>query len=152
MHIPASTTLPVPGSPTQSSSQLRVKASSSPPKDYNYPSQSVPGSSQKKSSVLSLGIPSLLKGSSSRRSLHINKSDSKDSLNESKRAKDAEKSEREAAKETAKLQKEKQKKEDKDRSESRISVMMGRKRGKVRSMTYCGLFIPLIFVIDTVFD
>lgn len=131
MHIPASTTLPIPGSPTlSSSSQLHVKASSSPPKDSNSPSQSTPGSTQKKSSVLSLGIPSLLKGSSSRRSLHGDKSDSKDST-ESKRAKDAEKSEREAAKETAKMQKEKQKKEDKDRSESRISVMMGRKRGKV---------------------
>jgi dual specificity tyrosine-phosphorylation-regulated kinase 2/3/4 len=63
--------------------------------------------------------------------LHVGKSDSKDSLNESKRAKEVEKLEKEAAKETAKLQKEKQKKEDKDRSESRISVMMGRKRGKV---------------------
>jgi dual specificity tyrosine-phosphorylation-regulated kinase 2/3/4 len=77
--------------------------------------------------VLSLGLPSLLKGSSSRRSLHAEKSDSKDSSNDSKRAKDVERS----AKETAKLQKEKQKREDKDRSESRISVMMGRKRGKV---------------------
>ena len=77
----------------------------------------------------------MLKGSSSRRSLHGDKSDLKDTATESKRAKEAEKSERETAKEvakeTARLQKEKQKKEDKDRSESRISVMMGRKRGKV---------------------
>lgn len=136
MHIQATTTLPMSGSPTlSSSSQLRVKASFSPPKDANSPSQSTPGSAQKKSSVLSLGLPSLLKGSSSRRSLHGDKSDLKDTATESKRAKEAEKSERETAKEvakeTARLQKEKQKKEDKDRSESRISVMMGRKRGKV---------------------
>src|SRR6202042_2506866 len=113
MHIPASTTLPMSGSPTlSSSSQLRVKASFSPPKDSNSPSQSTPASAQKKSSVLSLGIPSLLKGSSSRRSLHGDKSDSKDSATENRRAKEAEKYEREAAKETARLQKEKQKKED----------------------------------------
>jgi dual specificity tyrosine-phosphorylation-regulated kinase 2/3/4 len=71
---------------------------------------------QKKSSVLSLGLPSLLKGSSSRRSFHAEKND------DSQRAKDAEKE---------KLERERQKKEDKDRSESRISVLMGRKRGKV---------------------
>src|SRR5882762_4333063 len=110
MHIPASTTLLTSGSPTlSSSSQLRVKASTSPRKDSNSPSQSTPTSAQKKSSVLSLGIPSLLKGSSSRRSLHGDKSDSKDSSTEGKRLKDVERAEREAAKETAKLQKERQK-------------------------------------------
>lgn len=129
MHIPASTVIPLAGSPTFSSSaQSRVKASSSPNKDSTSASQSTPTSAQKKSSVLSLGIPSLLKGSSSRRSLHGDKSDS---ASEAKRVKDVEKAEKEAAKDAAKLQKEKQKKEDKERSESRISVMMGRKRGKV---------------------
>ncbi|KAF7971643.1 hypothetical protein HWV62_20682 [Athelia sp. TMB] len=132
MHITAPIPLPVPGSPTSSSAPVRVKASSSPDKSYNSASQSTPASSQKKSSVLSLGIPSLLKGSSSRRSLHGDKSDS---ASEAKRSKEVEKAEREAAKESAKLQKEKQKKEDKERSESRISVMMGRKRGKTLSST-----------------
>jgi len=112
-----------------SATHARFKASNSPPRDYNPPSTSVPGSAQKKSSVLSLGLPSLLKGSSSRRSLHA---DSKDAAKlEIQRAKDAA---RDAEKEKArleKLEKEKQKKEDKDRSESRISVLMGRKRGKV---------------------
>lgn len=128
MHIPASTTIPTSSSPTLSA-QSRVKASSPPSKDANSPSHSTPASAQKKSSVLSLGLPSLLKGSSSRRSLHAEKSDSKDSANENKRTKDTER----LTKETAKLQKERQKKEDKDRSESRISVMIGRKRGKVYS-------------------
>ncbi|KZP29987.1 hypothetical protein FIBSPDRAFT_1038668 [Athelia psychrophila] len=132
MHISASIPLPVPGSPTTSSpAPIRVKASSSPEKSFNSASQSTPASAQKKSSVLSLGIPSLLK-SSSRRSLHGDKSDS---ASEAKRSKEVEKAEREAAKDAAKLQKEKQKREDKDRSESRISVMMGRKRGKTLSST-----------------
>jgi dual specificity tyrosine-phosphorylation-regulated kinase 2/3/4 len=67
--------------------------------------------------VLSLGLPSLLKGSSSRRSLHA---EAKDAAREAQRTKDAEK--------------EKQKKDEKVRSESRISALMGgRKRGKVCS-------------------
>src|SRR5882762_2393390 len=104
MHIPASTTLLTSGSPTlSSSSQLRVKASTSPRKDSNSPSQSTPASAQKKSSVLSLGISSLLKGSSSRRSLHGDKSDLKDSSTEGKRVKDAEKAEREAVMKRAKI-------------------------------------------------
>ncbi len=111
-------------SPTYSSSQqssstyLRPPSGLSPTKDIA--PVSVPGSSHKKSSVLSLGLPSLLKVSSSRRSLHYDKekSDAKSAKEEARHARDAEK--------------EKHKKDDKDRSESRISVLMGRKRGKVR--------------------
>ncbi|KAJ7580985.1 hypothetical protein C8J56DRAFT_958751 [Mycena floridula] len=96
--------------------------SPSPPNDFNPPSTSVPGSAHKKSSMLSLGT--LLK-SSSRRSLHA---DSKEAAKDIQRAKDAVKE--------AEKEKEKQlKKEDKDRSESRISVLMGRKRGKTLSST-----------------
>ncbi|KAF8906034.1 hypothetical protein CPB84DRAFT_1770885 [Gymnopilus junonius] len=78
------------------------------------------------SSMLSLGLPSLLK-SSSRRSLHA---DAKDAAKELQKAKDAA---RESEKERAKAEKERQKKDDKDRSESRISVIINRKRGKVGS-------------------
>jgi len=75
---------------------------------------------------LNFGLPSLLKGSSSRRSLHA---DSKEAAREIQRAKEA--AEKEKAK-SDRLEKEKQKKEDRDRSESRISVLIGaRKRGKV---------------------
>lgn len=113
-------------SPTlqSASSQPRSKASNFPAYD-NSLSTCAPGAAQKKSSVLSLGFPSLLK-SNSRRSLH---SDAKDAAKEHSKLKDAA---REAEKERAKLEKEKQKKEDKDRSESRISVLISRKRGKVR--------------------
>ncbi|KAG6861883.1 hypothetical protein C0995_010589 [Termitomyces sp. Mi166 len=112
-----------------SSTQKRQRLST-PPREQHNPSSttSVPGSQHKKSSVLSLGLPSLLK-SSSRRSLH---SDSKETAKELQKLKDAEK---EKAKQE-KLEKERQKKEDKDRSESRISVLMGgvtRKRGKTLS-------------------
>ncbi|KAH8108495.1 hypothetical protein DFH11DRAFT_1633216 [Phellopilus nigrolimitatus] len=90
----------------------------SPPKDSLVMSPSTPGSSQRKSSMLSLGLPSLLKGSSSRKSLQVEKGGAngkkhKESDNEST----------------------KNKKDDKDRSESRISVLMGRKRGKTLSST-----------------
>jgi dual specificity tyrosine-phosphorylation-regulated kinase 2/3/4 len=71
-----------------------------------------------------LGLPSLLK-SSSRRSLH---SDAKEAAKEAQKAKDAA---RELEKGRNKLEKERQKKEDKERSESRISMIMNRKRGKV---------------------
>lgn len=98
----------------------RSKISVSPSRDHAALSTSVPGSASKKSSVLSLGLPSLLK-SSSRRSLH---SDAKDS------AKESAKSEKEAEKQKARAEKERRK-EDKERSESRISLMI-RKRGKVR--------------------
>ncbi|KAJ7734930.1 hypothetical protein DFH07DRAFT_987792 [Mycena maculata] len=119
MQIPA--TIPMPSSPTQSTSyaglsQSRGKADS----DYNPASMSTPG---KKSSVLSL-----LKGSSSRRSLHA---DSKEAAKELQKVKDAEKEKERLAK----VEKDKQKKDDKDRSESRISVLMGRKRGKTLSST-----------------
>lgn len=75
--------------------------------------------------MLSLALPSLLKGSSSRRSLH---GDIKDSA--SKNMKELDESKRDKAR----SDKEK-KKDEKDRSESRISVLMGRKRGKVRRVS-----------------
>ncbi|KAJ7490045.1 hypothetical protein B0H11DRAFT_1051727 [Mycena galericulata] len=119
MQIPA--TIPMPSSPTQSTSYAGLsQPRSKPDSDYNPTSTSTPG---KKSSVLSL-----LKGSSSRRSLHA---DSKEAAKELQKAKDAEKEKERLAK----LEKEKQKKDDKDRSESRISVLMGRKRGKTLSST-----------------
>jgi dual specificity tyrosine-phosphorylation-regulated kinase 2/3/4 len=82
-------------------------------------SLSTPPGAHKKSSIISLG--SLLKGSSSRRNLQSGKDDPK-SDRESRRARDTD---------GGKSEKEKAKKDDKDRSESRISVLMGRKRGKV---------------------
>ena len=81
-----------------------------------------PLSPTKKSSVFAL--PSLLKGSSSRRSLQAQAD--KDKERERERE---EKRERQLEKERERQQK---KEDDKDRSESRISVLMGRKRGKVR--------------------
>ena len=101
-----------------------LKQRTSPSLDYTSPSVSTPGTSHKKHSVLSLGLPSLLK-SSSRRNLH---SDAKDATKEAQKAKDVA---RELEKGRNKLEKERQKKEDKERSESRISMIMNRKRGKV---------------------
>ncbi|KAJ7632309.1 hypothetical protein FB45DRAFT_912113 [Roridomyces roridus] len=116
MQVPAS--IPVPSSPTQSTGYTGLSQSRHKPEnDHNPTSTSTPG---KKSSVLSL-----LKGSSSRRSLHA---DSKEAAKELQRTRDIEK-------EKERLAKEKQKKDDKDRSESRISVLMGRKRGKTLSST-----------------
>jgi dual specificity tyrosine-phosphorylation-regulated kinase 2/3/4 len=101
-----------------------LKQRISPSLDYTSPSVSTPSTSHKKHSVLSLGLPSLLK-SSSRRSLH---SDAKEAAKEAQKVKDAA---RELEKGRNKLEKERQKKEDKERSESRISMIMNRKRGKV---------------------
>jgi dual specificity tyrosine-phosphorylation-regulated kinase 2/3/4 len=96
---------------------------SSPERDIASMSTSAP-SANRKSSVFSL-----LRGSSSRKSLH---SDSKEAARDVQKAKDAI---RDAEKERIRVEKEKEreknKKDDKDRSESRISVLMGRKRGKV---------------------
>jgi len=104
-------------SPTLQSSMSTPRKQRSPVQEYSSSmSTSTPGTSSKRS-VLSLGLPSLLK-SSSRRSLHAD-------------AKEAAKESRESEKERQKQEKEKQKKEDKDRSESRISVIINRKRGKV---------------------
>lgn len=125
MHLPSSNFMTASSSPTlppgnSSSAQTPLKPVNS---TYNSTSTSVSGSAHKKSSVLSLGLPSLLKSSSSRRSLH---NDAKDAAKEIQRAKDA------AEKDKARA--EKQKKE--ERSESRISVLMGgRKRGKTLSST-----------------
>ncbi|KAH8983603.1 hypothetical protein EDB86DRAFT_242643 [Lactarius hatsudake] len=84
-------------------------------------SLSTPPGAHKKSSIISLG--SLLKGSSSRRNLQSGKDDPK-SDREGRRARDTD---------GGKSDKEKVKKDDKDRSESRISMLMGRKRGKTLS-------------------
>lgn len=126
----ASSSSPTLQSASSSNSQPRSKASNFPAYD-NSLSTCAPGATQKKSSVLSLGFPSLLK-SNSRRSLHT---DAKDAAKELSKLKDAA---RDAEKERAKLEKEKQKKEDKDRSESRISVLISRKRGKVRISRFSG--------------
>ncbi|KAF7311678.1 CMGC/DYRK/DYRK2 protein kinase [Mycena kentingensis (nom. inval.)] len=117
MQVPVAA--PVPSSPTQSTgySTARSKGDS----DHNPSSTSTPG---KKSSVLSL-----LK-SSSRRSLHA---DSKEAAKELQKMKEAEKEKERLAR--IEKEKERQKKDDKDRSESRISVLMGRKRGKTLSST-----------------
>ena len=100
-----------------------LKQRTSPPLDCTSPSVSTPGTSHKKHSVLSLGLPFLLK-SSSRRSLH---SDAKDAAKEAQKAKDAA---RELEKGRNRLEKERQKKKDKERSESRISMIMNRKRAR----------------------
>ncbi|KZT20255.1 hypothetical protein NEOLEDRAFT_881230 [Neolentinus lepideus HHB14362 ss-1] len=119
MHIPNQPDLPSSISPTfpsdvPTSAALSRKNSGSPNATTKDALLS-PTTPHKKSSIMSLG--SLLKGSSSRKSLQ-DKSDPK-SGKESARASDKEKS----------------KKDDKDRSESRISVLMGRKRGKTLSST-----------------
>lgn len=128
-----------PSSPTYSSthSQVRSPSSGVSPTKETQPPSGIPSSSHKKSSVLSLGLPSLLKGSSSRRSLHSDKekSDAKSSKEEMRHAREAEKE---------------RKKEEKDRSESRISVLMGRKRGKVRTQQVYFLYdIVKVCVIMT---
>ncbi|KAH9946387.1 uncharacterized protein BXZ73DRAFT_36846 [Epithele typhae] len=124
MQVPPPSLPPTSISPTTSSgppsaTHLRAPSATSPTKDNSVSSVNVP-SSAKKSSVLSLGLPSLLKGSSSRRSLHSGgegKGDAKSSRESNAGLSDRERS----------------KKDDKDRSESRISVLMGRKRGKTLS-------------------
>jgi dual specificity tyrosine-phosphorylation-regulated kinase 2/3/4 len=112
--------------------QVNVLRSSSPPAStgpsYLQPrepvspvdsSLSTPPGAHKKSSIISLG--SLLKGSSSRRNLQAGKDEPR-SDRESRRTRDID---------GGKSDKERGKKEEKDRSESRISALMGRKRGKV---------------------
>ncbi|KAG9126303.1 hypothetical protein FRC07_004041 [Ceratobasidium sp. 392] len=90
-----------------SSHSVSSLASESGFSQSGFSGMSGPPSASKKSSVLNLG--SLLKGSSSRKSVSGDKSDAGKSAEE----------------------KERKKKEDKERSESRISALMGRKRGKV---------------------
>jgi dual specificity tyrosine-phosphorylation-regulated kinase 2/3/4 len=124
---PSGAPLPTSISPTIStgsygSARQQSKANSSPVKENNLTSFSTPAA-HRKSSVLSLGLPSLLKGSSSRKSFHGEKSDNgKESERDSQKARQ---------KEEKKLERSRSKKDEKDRSESRISVLMGRKRGKV---------------------
>ncbi len=138
MQIPPANGVISSTSPTYTSllsaSQHRPKQSSPPSQELSSMSTSTPGATHKKSSMLSLGgFPSLLK-SSSRRSLHSDSKDAaKELAKEAQRAKDAD---RESEKERHKAEKERQKKEDKDRSESRISVIINRKRGKVSLLRY----------------
>ncbi|KAF7322709.1 CMGC/DYRK/DYRK2 protein kinase [Mycena chlorophos] len=115
MQVPVAA--PIPSSPTHSTGYSTVSVRSKGDSDHNPTSTSTPG---KKSSVLSL-----LK-SSSRRSLHA---DSKDAARELQKIKEAEKEKERQAK----LEKERLKKEEKSRAESRISVLMGRQRGKTLS-------------------
>ncbi|OAX43805.1 hypothetical protein K503DRAFT_707752 [Rhizopogon vinicolor AM-OR11-026] len=120
MQIPPSNPVTTSTSPTLVSAGTgghRIKTSLSPNKESSRGVPTTPSTSHKKSSVLSLGLPSLLK-SSSRRSLHGDKSDS--GTKEGTKSKDSEKE---------------KSKDQKDRSESRISVLMGRKRGKTLSST-----------------
>lgn len=118
MQVPPA--MPPSASPPGHLATPRSKLNASPSRDFAALSTSVPGSASKKSSVLSLGLPSLLK-SSSRRSLH---SDAKDSS-----SKEGVKTDKEVEKMRLRGEKER-KKEEKERSESRISLMI-RKRGKV---------------------
>ncbi|KAI0290467.1 hypothetical protein BC826DRAFT_1026615 [Russula brevipes] len=90
------------------------------PRDPVSPVDSSLSTPHKKASIINFG--SLLKGSSSRRNLQLGKDDPS---RESRRGRDAD---------GGKPDKEKAKKE-KDRSESRISVLMGRKRGMTLSST-----------------
>lgn len=115
----SSSTFPsAPNSVTNLLVNATAVASSPPIKDVSH----APLSPTKKSSVF--GLPSLLKGSSSKRSLQAQAD--KDRERERERE---EKRERQLEKERERQQR---KEDDKDRSESRISVLMGRKRGKVR--------------------
>ena len=130
MHLPSLNSIATSSSPTLSSGNLSSTQTPLKPVTpaYNPSSTTVSGSAHKKSSVLSLGLPSLLKGSSSRRSLNA---DAKDAAKEIQKAKDA--AEKDKAR-VDRVEKEKQKKDEKERSESRISVLMGgRRRGKVYS-------------------
>ena len=114
VQLHASTSTQPSTSPTASNGLLALPTQSSiSPIDSSLSTPSVTNSAQKKSSMLSLG--SLLKGSSSKRNLQGDKSDGK-SGKESTRSKDSDK------------EKDKSKKDDK---EGRISVLMGRRRGKV---------------------
>jgi dual specificity tyrosine-phosphorylation-regulated kinase 2/3/4 len=105
-----------------SASRLRVKSTISTT-DASLSSPATPASATKKSSVLSLGF---LRGSASRKSLQ---SDTERQDEKSERA------QRRLTKDAEKLVEKERKKDEKDRSESRISVLMGRKRGKVSFIT-----------------
>jgi len=131
MHFPSgaipSSTSPTTSSASYSGTRTALPGSGpSPCTELPSTSSLSTPSTNRKSSVLGLGIPSLLKGSSSRKSLHGgDKSDTgKDSDRDANRSKQKEKE---------KTERSKLKKEEKERSESRISVLMGRKRGKVGS-------------------
>lgn len=116
--LPLSTSPTMPSAPAASGSS-RAKSGNSPAKDSSRLLPATPSSTHKKSSVLSLGLPSLLK-SSSRRSLHGDKSDAAKELKDGHKSREAER--------------EKPKQDHKDRSESRISVLMGRRRGKASAI------------------
>lgn len=119
----SSPTFPLPPSLTHQQSSHSVSsitsASESGFSQSGFSGMSGPPSASKKSSVLNLG--SLLKGSSSRKSMH-------GSGDKSDAGKSAE-------------EKERKKKDDKERSESRISALMGRKRGKVSVLSLSGRWV-----------
>ncbi|KLO12000.1 hypothetical protein SCHPADRAFT_854481 [Schizopora paradoxa] len=126
MQVPPSTATHVvstsPTFATKTPSKHQVGLTPSKDISANAASLSTPGGSHRKSSMLSLGLPSILKSSSSRKSLQAEKGAG--SGRESDRPKPRDES-----------MKSKVKKDDKDRSESRISVLMGRRRGKTVSET-----------------
>ncbi|KAI0318052.1 hypothetical protein OF83DRAFT_1163637 [Amylostereum chailletii] len=119
MHAGSSSSAHRSTSPTTAShNSLHVQSKqSTSPIDSSLSTPSVPTSAHKKSSMLGLG--SLLKGSSSKRNLQA----------------DDPRSDKESRRGTDKEDTPKTKKDDKDRSESRISVLMGRRRGKTVSAT-----------------
>ncbi|KAG8830935.1 hypothetical protein FRC17_004044 [Serendipita sp. 399] len=87
---------------------------------------SSPGSSSHRKSML-MGLPSLLKGSSSRKSVHGGDKSDVEKKQREERSREREKEkEREKAKEKERRKEEKKE----ERSESRISVLIGRRRGK----------------------
>lgn len=122
MYVPPSVPQAVPESPTFSTSASHRGKSS--PKD-GASSQSTPPGSHKKSSVLSRGLPGLLKGSSSRRNMQTDNSEAKEQKEQEKqRAKDQEA-------EVQRLKKEAKDARHEEKGAGRLSVMMGRRRGKV---------------------
>lgn len=95
---------------------------------------SSPGSSAHRKSVL-MNLPSLLKGSNSRKSLYGGEKSDTEKRQKEERSRERER-EKEREKEKAREDKERrkeEKKEEKERSESRISVLMSRRRGKTLS-------------------
>ena len=125
IQVPSSATSGVSASPTSSSAPSihHSSAGTDVPhlRNSRVTSPTTPGASQRKSSMLSLGLPSILKGSASRKTLQVDKGALSSRENEKvNRYRDSENEQRRG------------KKDDRDRSESRISVLMGRKRGKVR--------------------
>ena len=124
MHVSATSIPGVSSSSPPSVPTPRSKQQPSPGFESNPPSTSTHSTHRKSSGMgFGMGIQSLLKGSSSRKSLH---SDSKEALRDLQKAKDATKElDRQKSREKEKLRK-----EDK---EGKVSTILGRKRGKVKA-------------------